>query len=164
MFGFVIGALCLVGLIKVAGGHSHGYGRRWHHHGPHDGAARRRWALRFAFRHLATTAAQEKVILEAADALDAQREKLFDEARASRANLADALRAETFDDAAFHKAFERQQATLAQLQDALLENAKKVFDVLQPDQRRTVASALEGGFRSHRGHRGCHGFHHAHAC
>jgi len=168
MFGFVIGTLCLVGLIKVARGHHHGH---WHHHGHHGGgwggdrSARRRWGMRWVFRRLATTPSQEKVILEAAESLDGQREKLRDELRASREDLKTALRGEAFDEARFRSAFERQQELLGGLQEALLENARKVFEALQPDQRRRIAEALERGGRrfDHRGHGGC-GYREAEAC
>lgn len=157
MFGFIVGTLCLIGLIKVVKHHHHGY----HGYG-HGRAARRRWHLRWAFRRLATTPAQEKVILEAADHLDAQREKLHEELRAAKDDLAAALKSESFDEARFRAAFERQQAVLGQLQDAMLESAKKVHEALQPDQRRTIADVLEYGPRAMHG--GCGGYHHAHAC
>jgi Spy/CpxP family protein refolding chaperone len=171
MFGFLIGTLCLIGLIKVTRGHGRGYGHHGygygHGHGHWGGgrSSRRRWALRWGFRRLGTSAAQEKVILEAADSLDGQREKLFDELRASREDLKSALRGESFDEAKFRTAFERQQQVLASLQESVLDNARKVFDVLQPDQRKLVAEALEGRGR-HCGEgedRGC-GYREAEAC
>lgn len=160
MFGFVVGTLCLIALIKVVKHHHHG------HHGWGGGrTARRRWHLRWAFRRLATTPAQEKVILEAADHLDAQREKLFDELRAAKSDLAEALKGASFDEARFRAAFERQQTVLTQLQDAVLESAKKVHEVLQPDQRKTIADALEYGPRAmHGGGCCCGGYRTAEAC
>ena len=153
MFGFVIGTLCLIGLIKVARGMRRGY---YGHHGYGHGygrwgggrASRRRWALRWAFRRLATTPAQEKVILDAADALDAEREKLHEELRAAKGDLASALRAEPFDEAKVRAAFERQQTVLSNLQEAALNQAKKVAEVLQPDQRKLIADVLENGPRA----------------
>ena len=158
MFGFVIGTLCFVGLIKVARGMRHGH---WGRYG-HGRAARRRWALRWAFERLATTPAQEKVILDAADALDGERSKLRDELRTSREDLAAAMKGESFDEARVRAAFERQQTVLAALQESVLQNAKKVFETLQPDQRAQVSEGLEYGPR-HMG--GCGGHHrYAHGC
>ena len=165
MFGFVIGTLCFIGLIKVAKSFRHGGG--WGHHGYGRGggrAARRRWMLRYAFSRLATTPSQEKVILDAADALDAEREKLRAELHASRSDLAAAMRTESFDEARVRAAFERQQTVLAALQEVAIKNVKGVFDALQPDQRRQVAEVLEHGPRAmHQGHGGC-GSRFAHAC
>ena len=166
MFGFVIGALCLVGLIKVV------RSLRYGHHGYYGGgrAARRRWHLRWAFSRLGTTPSQEKVILDAADALDGEREKLWEELRQARVDLAAAMKGEAFDEAKVRAAFERQQTLLAALQEKALEQAKLVFDALQPDQRKTIADVLElgpralhgGGCGGYRG--GCGSYRHAEAC
>ena len=151
MFGFVIGALCLVGLIKVV------RSLRYGHHGYYGNrAARRRWHLRWAFSRLGTTPSQEKVILDAADALDAEREKLWEELRQSRADLAAALKGEAFDEAKVRAAFERQQTLLAALQEKALEQSKLVYDALQPDQRKHIADVLEMGPRALHG--GCGGY------
>lgn len=155
MFGFVIGTLCFIGLIKVARSYRHG---GWGHSYSHGGgrAARRRWMLRYAFSRLSTTPAQEKVILEAADALDAEREKVRSELHASRADLAGAMRGESFDEARVRAAFERQQTVLAALQEVALRQVKQVFDALQPDQRRQIAEVLEHGPGAlHGGHGAC---------
>jgi Spy/CpxP family protein refolding chaperone len=165
MFGFVIGTLCFIGLIKVARSLRHGGG--WGHHGYGRGggrAARRRWMLRYAFSRLSTTPSQEKVILDAADALDAEREKLRAELHASRSDLASAMRGESFDEAKVRAAFERQQTVLAALQEVAIKNAKQVFDALQPDQRRQVVDLLEQGPRALHGGHGCGGYRYAQAC
>ena len=65
MFGFIIGTLSLIGLVKVLR-HGRGWGHGWHGGGY---GGRRNWMLRRLFQRLDTTPGQEKVITEAFEEL-----------------------------------------------------------------------------------------------
>lgn len=160
MFGFIVGTLCLIGLIKVARGHygwGHGHGR-----GRHGGM--RRWMLRGLYQRLDTTPGQEKVIAEVFDDLEREAMALKDEARRSRADLAWAMRAEAFDDGPLKDSFAKQKASVDKLQEAVVAGARKIHEVLTPEQRGLASELIEKGFhggycgfrRSWRHHR----FHH----
>jgi hypothetical protein len=151
MFGFVIGALSLVGLMKLHRFSHYGHG----HHGRHGGP--RRWMLRRLFQHLDTTPGQEKVVLNAVEEVEkaafAARNTLF----ASRPELANSLRGEHFDGAAVDAAFEKQQAAIDEVKKALRAGLAAVHEALNPDQRKQLADLLEMGPRGLRGHCGFHG-------
>jgi Spy/CpxP family protein refolding chaperone len=144
MFGFIIGTLSLIGLIKVArwGRHGHGYG------GP------RRWMLRRLFQHLDTTPGQEKVIASATE----NAERLVWQAREqffrARSSYAKAVRSETFDSAAVNEAFDAQQASVDELKKAVREGLQAVHEALSPEQRNRLGDLIEfGPSRMHGG--GC---------
>ena len=153
MFGFDIGTLCFIGLIKVAR-HSHG---GWGGHGGH-----RRWMLRRLFYRLDTTPGQEKLIEETLSDLRARRAKLHAELKQTQADLAGAVRGEAFDDARLRSAFERHDLLIEELRNATLESFKKVHEALRPEQRSAVAELIEdphsamgyGGGCGHRSMRG----------
>lgn len=134
MFGFIIGTLSLIGLIKVA---------RWGRHGRYGGP--RRWMLRRLFQHLDTTPGQEKVIAEAVDEVQrkawAARESFF----SSRGAFAKAVAGEHFDGAAVDATFETQQAAVEEVKKALREGLAKVHEALNPEQRKRLAELIELG-------------------
>lgn len=152
MFGFLVGTLSLIGLIKVwrwgrYGRHGHGYGPR-------------RWMMRRLFQHLDTTPGQEKVIASALEDAErkmwAAREELFK----SRSAFARAMRGEHFDGAAADAAFDTQQAAVDDLRKSVRVGMASVHEALTPEQRARLADLLEYGPRRMYGH-GCGGhFHH----
>lgn len=140
MFGFVFGALCLVGLVKVWR-HRHWGG--WRHRGHFGG--HRRWLVYRAFEELDASPAQEKVLRQALADLRRSFEELRPGLDALRGSVATALRGDTFDSAALQSAFERQTAELGQRGSAVATALAKAHDALDPDQRRRLARLVELG-------------------
>lgn len=167
MFGFVIGTLSLIGLVKVVrhGRYGHWGPRHWRHghfgRGFGPGAGPRRWVMRRLFERLDTTVGQEKVIEQAAEEVEragyAAREAFF-RARAEYARL---MRADQFDAEAVKAAFDKQQAALDEVKKVLSEGMQKIHEVLNPQQRAQVGDLLEYGPRAF-AHGGCRGGHHHH--
>ena len=150
MLGIITGTLCLLGLIAVV---RHG---RWHrrHHGcgPHSygyGVSGPRWFLRSLFLRLGTSAAQEKVIVDATRELHSQKDKLWTEWQQSKADLAEALRAEPLDQARVQAAFARHDGLMGELRKGVVEALGKIHGVLDPEQRKALASAIEHPWRYH---------------
>lgn len=138
MFGFLVGTLSLIGLIKVWRWGRYGHGRRGYG-GP------RRWMMRRLFEHLDTTPGQEKVIAGAVDDAErkmwAAREELF----RGRAAYAKAMRGEHFEGAAVDAAFETQQAAVDELKKAVKEGMAAVHEALTAEQRARLADLVEFG-------------------
>lgn len=153
MFGFLVGTLSLIGLVKVIrhgrGGWGHGYARR--------GGGPRRWMLRRLFQRLDTTPGQEKVILEAAETLENNGRAVRDAFFNSRADFARAMTGEHFDAATVTEAFEKQQTAVDQLKKTVLESLQKVHEALTPEQRRIAGELLQYGPRGLHGGGGCGG-------
>jgi Spy/CpxP family protein refolding chaperone len=142
MLGFVIGAVCTVGLIKAIrhrrrrlGWGPRGYGR----------GSPVRWALGALFRTLRATPQQEEAISSALRGLRSDRQLVREEVKQTRRDLAQALRSGLVDDAAFEEAFARHDRLLAQLRVTVVEAAKQAAEVLDEEQRKVLADRLEGG-------------------
>ncbi len=153
MFGFLIGTVSLIGLIKVVR-----HGRGWGAHGSRGGP--RRWMLRRLFERLDTTPGQEKVILEAVEQLEqngrAAKEAFF----GGRVDIGRAMRGEHFDTTAVNEAFEKQQAAVDAFKKTVLENMQKIHEALTPEQRQAAGNLIENGPRALHGG-GCgHGHRH----
>lgn len=156
MFGFFFGTACLIGLAAVvARGHRyrrHGYyGRPW---GP-------RSSLYAAFSRLDATPAQEKAILSAVEELKDTVRTARGSFRQTREAAARAVRGERFDDAPLRDAFTTQDAAFSQIREAVGTAGRKIHEVLDERQRKTLADMIEsgpgmwlgGGFGPmHRGH------------
>ena len=153
MFGFIIGTLSLIGLIKVVK-HGRGWGR-WNHPG-----ARRRWMLRRVFQRLDTTTGQEKVIEEAFEQIESKGQALRAELMSAGPDLAKAFRGEAFDTQAVKERFDKQQAALEELKKAVLAGMQQTHEALRPDQRSLVSEWLEYGPRLHGFGRHHHHGHH----
>lgn len=153
MLGFVIGAVCTIGLIKAIrhrrrrsqlGWGPRGYGR--------GGGSPVRWALGALFRTLRTTPQQEEAISSALRGLRSNKQLVREEVKQTRSDLAQALRSGLVDDAAFEEAFARHDRLLAQLRVTVVEAAKQATEVLDDEQRKVLADRLEGkGFFGGRG-------------
>lgn len=150
MFGFLVGTLSLIGLIKVVR-----HGRGWGGHGMRGGGPRR-WMLRRLFERLDTTPGQEKVILEAAEQLEQNGRAARDAFMGGRVDFARAMRGEHFDTEGVNVAFEKQQAAVDAFKKAMLENMQKIHEALTPEQRRVAGDLLENGPRALHGG-GCGG-------
>jgi uncharacterized membrane protein len=155
MFGFVVGAVAGVLLLRVyqrggfgrfgfaRGCGGRGFGRHGHHGGP--GGWRGRWMTRWLFQRLGTSPGQEKVILEAVDDVTAEGDKLRDEFRKGRSDLARAVRGPTFDEGAVKEAQARQDDLLKSLREKLSTQLAQVFEALDERQRRELAEVIEYG-------------------
>lgn len=169
MFGFLLGSVCLVGLIKVlrggrcgGGGWQRGCGGQgqgqgwygWHgrHHG-RGGDPRRR--MRWAFARLGTTVAQEQELLAAFDKMQEVRENAREQMQRARGELAAVLRAETFDEEATGALTARIEALVDEGRKAGLDALATAHRVLDVRQRGILADLLDGGgFFGENGRRG----------
>lgn len=160
MFGFVIGTLSLIGLIKLSrwqrwgGGYGYGGG-----YGGRMGGGPRQWMLRRLFQRLDTTPGQEKVIAEAFDTLREKAQAFREGVFASRADVAKAVTGEHFDTETVRDAFAKHEVAFDGLRQALIEQMQKVHEALNPEQRKQVAELIANGPRAfHGGYGGgCHG-------
>lgn len=154
MFGFIIGTLSLIGLIKVARAGRSGRGFRG---GP------RRWMMRRLFERLDTTPGQEKVIAEVLDDVERKAWTVREQFFTARGAYARAVRGEHFDGASVGEAFDAQQAAVEEVKKAAREGMAKVHEALNPEQRKMLGDLIEFGPRAFHG--GCahahhHGFRH----
>jgi Spy/CpxP family protein refolding chaperone len=135
MFGFFVGTLCLIALVRVL--KFGGRGRRWNG---------RKWMLHRLFSRLDTTVGQEKVLSKSVEALT----RLMDEARhameLARERTAAILRRETFDTDSLGEAFAKQIEILENFQKTLREELKSIHEALSPDQRQHLSSLLENRY------------------
>jgi len=148
MFGFIIGTLSLVGLLKLWRGGGR-YGRRM-------GGGPRRWMQRRLFEALDTTPGQEKVLDEVLDDMEKKAWAARDQFKGARGAYARAVRGEHFDNAAVSEAFDAQQGAVEELKKSLREGMAKVHEALRPEQRTQLSELIEFGPRALHG-RGYHG-------
>jgi Spy/CpxP family protein refolding chaperone len=142
MFGFIVGTLSLIGLVKVA---------RWGRRGRHGGGWGR-WMMRRLFERLDTTPGQEKVVLQAADEAQRVMWQAREEMFRARSEYAKAMRGEHFDNEAINAAFEKQQATVDELKKTVKERLQAIHEALNPQQRAVLADLIEfGPGRMHHG-------------
>jgi Spy/CpxP family protein refolding chaperone len=150
MFGFIIGTLSLVGLLKVWRGRGWYGGRRL-------GGGPRRWMQRRLFERLDTTPGQEKVFDAVLDDVEQKAWAARDQFRGARGAYARAVRGEHFDGAAVSEAFDAQQAAVEELKKSVREAMAKVHEALRPEQRAELAQLIEfgphGRWHGHSGHR-----------
>ena len=163
MFGFVIGFLCLFGLIKVmrygrggaCGGRMHG---GWGHHGHHGHGGwggRGGWQrgdgggdfwLRGLYEKLDATPGQEKVIRAAVDEIKDAMKGARGELDTSRRDVAKAVRTGAVDEVQLGELFARHDEKLREVRKAFVGALAKVNEALDEDQRKQLADMLEGGF------------------
>ncbi len=154
MFGFLVGIACLVVFVKLVKGEELPRWRNWADRGD-TWLRKRRWVLRWLFERLDTTPGQERVIDVAARDLTEKASALRGSMGTLREGVAQALRGDTFDGDALSAAFDAKQSELEALKTSLRENAQKVHEALDPEQRRQLADLLEFGTRrSRRARRG----------
>jgi len=177
MFGFLIGTVCLIGLIKVLrGGFRRGYGYGgcgasggscgggWggrgfggHHGGGWGDHERGGWGerggwrdggafwLRALFERLDTSPGQEKVIREAIDEVRRNASTLRDEGRATRSDVAKAVKSPSFDETVMGELFARHDTHLEKMRKDLVGAIAKVHAVLDDRQRDALAQLIERG-------------------
>jgi hypothetical protein len=147
MFGFLVGTVCLIALVKVVRGRG-----LWGHHA----GGRRRWAMRYVFEKLGTTPGQERVIEEVADDLERKGRAMKEELSKLRADFAKSMRGEAFDTAQAREAMDRQQTLIDELRSAAIAGMQKIHEALDSEQRKRVGDLLEFG-PSRFGYGGCGG-------
>jgi Spy/CpxP family protein refolding chaperone len=155
MFGFIIGTVCLIGLIKVLrrgrGRHGHGwgyepYGGGYRHGYGHVGGGGSRWFLRGLFHRLETTPGQEKAIVAVIEELRENRRVIREELEQTRGDVARVVAGGLVEDNSLEDTFARQDRLLAQLRVSFVEAMKKITEVLDERQRKQIADMLAGGF------------------
>jgi Spy/CpxP family protein refolding chaperone len=158
MLGFILGTVCLIGLVRVLrrgrGWHGYGHHACGHGHssyGPGPGFSPRRWLLRSFFERLETTPGQEKAIMAALDELRENRKVVREEMQQTRGDVGRAVASGLVDDSTLEETFARQDRLLAQLRVSFVEALRKATEALDERQRKQVADLLEGGFSGWRG-------------
>ena len=116
-----------------------GYGERG---GWRDGGA---FWLRALFQRLDTTPGQEKVIREAIDEVRRNAATLRDEGRATRIDVAKAVKSPSFDETVMGELFARHDTHLEKMRKDLVGAIAKVHAVLDDRQRDTLAQLIERG-------------------
>ncbi|HEY8089765.1 MAG TPA: periplasmic heavy metal sensor [Polyangiaceae bacterium] len=147
MLGFIIGTVCLIGLVKVLR-RGRGWHGRWGYGGrgygpPAYGSGRRGWFLRSILERLETTPGQEKAIVAAMDELRGNRDVVREEARHTREDLARVVAGGLVDDAALEETFARHDRLLAQLRVSFVEAVKRATEALGERQRKQLSDLLQ---------------------
>lgn len=152
MFGIFIGTACLIGLAVALRRGRYGYGHGcgpgggdWGRHGGRFGFGRR--GLYRIFQRLETTPGQEKVILAALSDLKEHAKDARAEMRGTANDVAEAFRAEDFDEEAFAGLFDAHLTRLEALRNEFAKTVHKVHEVLAPEQRDRLADFLESRAR-----------------
>lgn len=137
----------------------HGHHGDWHGHhggwhgGPYDappmyGRGRDRWwrgGVHLMLRRIQATPDQEKVIREALEDLMVSMQEHREEFRASRHDIAGALRGESFDAEAMGELFGRHDDRLTEVRKAVMEALGRIHAVLDDTQRERLAELLGRG-------------------
>jgi Spy/CpxP family protein refolding chaperone len=152
MFGFLLGTLCLIGLVRVVTHRHWGHGRFRRHHGGYGP----RYALHRVLERLDAAPGQEKVITAAvSDFMDRARES-GREVRNTRRAVAEALRGDQVDEAKLGQVFAEHDAALERVRRASVTALQKVHEALDERQRRILGDLFESDFHGF----GRHGYGH----
>lgn len=158
MVGFLVGTVCLVGLVGLSrGGRRCGHGG-WHHHpghwedGPRGGrrgwrGAQRRGAMGRAMgevfkRRLHVDEDQEGIVDHALADLRETLTGFGEVLRDSRGELAKAFAGDEVDEAAIASVWARHDEELATTRREAVSALKQIHAVLDPEQRATAAEWL----------------------
>lgn len=176
MLGFLVGTLCLIGLIKVVKHHRYGYagygayghfgggcGRGIRHGGGHGGPfggfgggfgrMGARGPLRYVFSRLETTPGQEKVIADEVENVMNAVRSVRGDFSSVRQTIANAMRSPVFNSEALAELSAKQEAALENVRDTIKTSLAKIHEALDDRQRQELANIIEGfgGFRGGRG-------------
>jgi hypothetical protein len=155
--GFIIGTLCLIGLVRVLtrrrwyggfhhyGGHGyyggpyggHGYGGRW---------GRGRGFLFGMLSRLDATPSQEKAILGALDELKSSAWELRGTVRETRGDIARTISGPAFDESALNAAGGRIDDASHRMRAAIGATLGKIHGVLDDRQRKLLGEMIESGW------------------
>ncbi len=145
MIGFIVAFECALALLFLGL-----YRRHRRRHGRHG--------LYFLFRRLKTTPGQERVLRDALSRLRDAGRSAINETNEARPQLAEMMRAETFDEPGARTWFASRQKTVEDLKPTVIESLREVHSVLDAEQRAALGDALSsrwssfGLYREH--HRG----------
>ncbi len=162
MFGFLIGTACVAGLAMMARARHHGFHGGCGHDdfgghgfGGHRGFRRgfggpRGFGRRMLYRildRLDTSPGQDKAILGAIDDFRETAREARRDLPDVRKQIADAMRAEAFDEQAFTAIFDEPLARLTRLRDELTKTAATIHDTLTPKQRERLSDVVASSTR-----------------
>ena len=162
MFGFLVGTLSLLALVKTLrrwrwerhGGHC---GHHGHHHG-HRHGWRGGWGLRGMvrglFRYLDTTPGQEKVILKELEAVESTWRSMREEMHRARGEASDFLRKENLSDINWDEFMGRQSKLLDGAREVLKDAFMHIHAALDEKQRHKLADMMDGMRQRHGGFEG----------
>jgi len=171
MLGFLIGTVCLIGLIKVVRrgrrwgyyggfgggpfaydgggpcGHGHAYGRHggWDRGGWARGGVGQSFFLRAMFEQLDTTPGQEKAIRAALDELRTTANSVREELRDTRVDVARAMRADHMDEITLSDVAGKATNAVDTMRAAATSALSKIHEALDERQRATLADFIESG-------------------
>lgn len=140
--------MCCAGGPPWAGGGLHHHGGHHHHRrGPWRGGGGRgfMWA---ALARLDLSPAQEKVVRAEVEKVKDKARTLEEEARASRGDMARAIRGESFEEGALADMFVRHDDRMHDLRGEVAGALGRIHAVLDPEQRERFADLLEKGPRA----------------
>ncbi len=133
----------------------HGHGRHsWHDRGGPGagsswgggfGANAESFILRRVYERLETTPGQERVIAEAVREMRENGGKSFETLRASREDIARAMKTENFDETALGESIARQDEALESLRKTAIGALARVHAALEPKQREILADMIARG-------------------
>jgi len=146
MFGFLFGTACLLGLTATLA-------RSRHERHPCSGGqrgrgfriGRGRFVLNRLLDRLDTTPGQEKVIREAVDTVMDDVHEARGEFRATRVDVAQAIRGEVLDRGAIDGVFDRHDRVIERVRQNALDSFGKVHETLDERQRQILAELIEAG-------------------
>jgi len=141
MFGFIVAAGSLAGLIYLAKHRRHGYGARG-------------YGMRWLFRRLDASPGQERVIRNSLDETYAIGASLRGQSRRAKQELADVLGGPEFSEASLQSWFEARITDFRAELPKFAAEVAKVHEVLDDRQRRMLGDFLLRSpfYRHHRGH------------
>ncbi|WP_428268751.1 hypothetical protein [Haliangium sp.] len=147
MFGFIVGVASLIGLSALRrrhGGHGcwHGHHHHHHHRHGHGHYGRHRRPLWRLFEHLDTTPGQEKLIRDEIGELWERAHDLERHGRQVAEELAEALRAETLEQATAEQILARHEGVLGELRGQAAGAVARIHEALDPGQRERLARFL----------------------
>lgn len=158
MFGFIVGTLCLIGLVRVvSGGHRSHWGHRGgcghHHHGRGGRKGRGRigpngfWraGAEVLKRRLDLDEDQGDIVDHALRDLRDSTKEFKEVLKDSRDDVADAFRGDKVDDATLAAVFARQDEELASTRRGVVSALKQIHSVLDDEQRQKAADWLGSG-------------------
>ncbi len=156
MFGFILGTLSLIGLIKVVGG---GHRSHWGRHG-HRSHHRRGWrggrgrtggggfwraGAEVLKRRLDLDEDQGDIVDHALKDLRESTKEFKEVLKDSREDLADAFRGDKVDDASLAAIFARHDEELVSSRRGIVSALKQIHAVLDEEQRNRAADWLGNG-------------------
>lgn len=162
MFGFFIGAITAFGFMAFARRRrlwrSYGgfgpchhpfdhHGVPWEHGGRRGGRFGGRWLDR-ALANLDVTPEQGKVVRDELGDFAAHLRDMRGELKGVRHDIAEAMRAEGFDEERMGESFARQDDALRETRKKLVGSLARVHDALDDSQRRRLAAIIDRGPRA----------------